>query len=82
MLKPGKLFGKSSGHLSVSTEIVACDGFLITPSSGLLARYAENGDPMWSIANNLSYVNITLNPIIYDRETKEIYLPSNYGNKK
>jgi len=73
---------EKSGSLSISSEIVACNDFLVSNSAGLVARYAENGEIMWSNVNLQSFENITLNPIIYDKSTKEIYLPSVYGNKK
>lgn len=78
----GETIWEKSGSLSISSEIVACNDFLVSNSAGLVARYAENGEIMWSNVNLQSFENITLNPIIYDKSTKEIYLPSVYGNKK
>ena len=78
----GETIWEKSGSLSISSEIVACNEFVVSNSAGLVARYTENGEVMWSNVNYQTFDNITLNPIIYDTETKAIYLPSNYSSKK
>lgn len=78
----GETIWEKSSSLSISSEIVACDEFVVSNSAGLVARYTENGEVMWSNVDYQSFDNITLNPIIYDTETKEIFLPSNYASKK
>ena len=78
----GETIWEKSGSLSISSEIAACEDFIVSNSSGLVARYTENGEVLWSNVNYQSFDNITLNPFIYDKTTQEVYLPSIYGNKK
>lgn len=78
----GETIWEKSGSLAISSEIAACESFIVFNSAGLVARYAENGETLWSNVDYQSFDNITLNPLIYDKVTQEVFLPSIYGNKK
>lgn len=74
----GEIIWEKSSLYSISSEIVACESFIVSN----YASYAENGETLWANKDFKSFDKITLNPIIYDKVSKEVFLTSNSGNKK